>query len=427
METWFLRILLSASLAVVVALGWRIVGLSLDASALFRDYYSGLAVGEKVLDASGYLIEGFSLGLLPAGSERDDVAAALLDGATTLGVAANTYAVWFVGAALGFLAIAWLASLWPADSRRWVRCMALIAMVCMAVGQVAPVMELTSTSDAPVVGEIVLQHESKSILSAASVLWSTGKEWVALLIVLFSLVVPAGKLLTCLVAARSVSGRVTEVALRVVGVLGRWSMADVFVVASLLAIFSLRADRSEVGARHQSEPGIGLFFFAAHCILAMVVSHLLARKRSDSMFPDGRPSSLKQILGQVVTFGIALVCALCLLRPAVRADHDVVVASGMRWACSVVVHGDGGTLRCQWRSSGAQHGGADETMVAVHLVGPDGRFLKTYDHESSGAFEVRSLRRGVYTMVFSNAGMIRSTSRGVRVRMAADSGLLQMW
>jgi paraquat-inducible protein A len=419
-------VLLSASFALVVALGARIAQLSLQASAVFRDYYTGLDVGGAISSGGGYLLEGFSLGLIPAGSAKDDLAAAMLNGAMTLQSAADAYASWFLWAALAFVVLGYVGSLWPADSRRWTRCLVLLAIVCMVVGQVAPVMSMTSTMDIPVVGECVVAHESKSILTAIVGLLSSGKVWVAMLIILFSLVVPTGKLLTCLVAARTTSSRVTAAALRVVAAIGKWSMADVFVVAVLLTIFSLRSD-GDVGARHRSEPGIGLWFFTTHCLLAMVAAHLISRRRPEQSLPEGGPSTLPQVLVQGIAFVISLVGAMSVLRPATHAEHDVVIDVGHRWACSVLAPGDGVALRGNWHSSGVSLGGADDTMVAVYLMGPGGEPLREYDHKTEGSFDLRVPRAGVYTLVFSNAGIIRSTPRSVQARLVTEPNGLSLW
>ena len=52
--------------------------------------------------------------------------------------------------------------------------------------------------------------------------------------------------------------------MRLVHAIGKWSMADVFVVAVLLAMLALGRDPATRAAT-----GPGLYFFAGYCLLAL--------------------------------------------------------------------------------------------------------------------------------------------------------------
>lgn len=411
---WSYRILLSVALGVLLALGLKITQLALAYADCLQVYQLHKGPEANVGTQIGYLIEGLSFGILPTGSQMESTTLALLDGVITLRQAIENYSWSFLWVAVGFLSMGFCGSLWPADSRRFARCIILLAAVCMGVGQVAPIMSMTATSDVPVAGTSVMKHECKSILTAIAALQNSGKTAVAALIVLFSLVTPTLKLLLAMVAARTSSGRLRDGAVRVVNAIGKWSMADVFVVAILLAIFSLR---DPGGTGTTSEIEVGLWFFAAHCVLSLVGSLLIARKRDPNMLPEGTPSSFVALTAQLGFCASSFAVALLFLKPCTYVSEELVLQPGYRWSRTVVAQSGSGLLNGIWRSSGQAHGGADDTIVCVRVVGPDGGILKEFDHDFEGAFELPVQVPGPYAIVFDNVGIIRSTARSVMLRM----------
>ncbi len=88
---------------------------------------------------------------------------------------------------------------------------------------------------------------------------------------MFSLLTPLLKLAFCQLALGSgpeQRSRYTRLLLTI----GKWSMADVFVVAVFLALFTL--DESQFS---HSWLGHGLYFFAAYCVLSIAASQLMQR------------------------------------------------------------------------------------------------------------------------------------------------------
>jgi hypothetical protein len=145
----------------------------------------------------------------------------------------------------------------------------------------------------------VLYYQSKSILDVFSVLVQSGKPelvTVALLVGLFSVIFPTAKLAATvwmtLRPARFVeSSFVGFFALRS----GKWSMADVMVVAMLMAFVGFRGiadsqlsgmerstDNLEILTSNGTSLEAGFFFFTAYCFLAMWVSHRLSVFRASS-------------------------------------------------------------------------------------------------------------------------------------------------
>lgn len=422
--SWLYRIAISAIFGIVVALAVRVTQFSLDYARLLENYQLRLGPGANFDMQIGYLLEGLSLGLLAVGSGIDSSALAMLEGVRSVQQVAETYSWWFLVSSAAFLVLGLGGSLWPADSRRFTRCILVLAAVCMLVGQIAPIMSMTATSEVPVAGTSVVKHESKSIWTAVVALHGSGKTMVAVLIVLFSLVTPATKLVLSLLAARVTSDRIQGLALKIVNALGKWSMADVFVVAMLLTVFSLQSPGDGVATNAQAE--VGLWFFSAHCVLGLIGSQLIARKRA-ALAHEGRPSSMPALVAQLaITLGTCFL-ALVFLKPASEVAGRHVIAKGYRLAGAVIAHGAHGVIQGEWTSDGRPHGGADNTMVAVRVVGPDGVVLGDYGHQDRGTFEFPVRQKGPYVIVFDNVGIVRSTARSAEYRMWFRPATIWTW
>ena len=121
--------------------------------------------------------------------------------------------------------------------------------------------------------EIEVYSETRSIVSAVRRLYEVGSWIPATLILLFSVVVPIGK--AALVGAAmfvgdpAARGRI----LRFVVAIAKWSMADVFVVAVLIAYLAVQASTSGgsipglVAFKASFDPGF--YWFAAYCIFSL--------------------------------------------------------------------------------------------------------------------------------------------------------------
>ena len=80
---------------------------------------------------------------------------------------------------------------------------------------------------------------------------------------LFSIVVPLAKAALVLFATAT-QGAARDRAVHLVHLVGRWSMADVFVVAVLLAMLALGRDPAT-----RALTGPGLYCFAGYCLVAL--------------------------------------------------------------------------------------------------------------------------------------------------------------
>jgi len=147
-----------------------------------------------------------------------------------------------------------------------------VAGVCLLVGLAAPMLTIIAQREMAVLGNVVLQFETKSILGTVRDLFAHGSVFVAVLLAFFSIAVPVVKLMVSMFALGTRSGRAHDACIRFLRAIGKWSMTDVFVVAILLA-FLANKNNELTDARL----GPGLYFFAAYGLLSMIGSTMLAR------------------------------------------------------------------------------------------------------------------------------------------------------
>ena len=128
-------------------------------------------------------------------------------------------------------------------------------------------------------GTVVAFDKTRSILGTAAELRAGGHVPVAALIVLFSVVVPLAKalvLVAALLPAIPPRGRRRLAA--IADASGKWSMADVFVVAIFFAFLAgngLRESRGLVD--FEASLGPGFWYFLGYCLVSLLGTQLLAR------------------------------------------------------------------------------------------------------------------------------------------------------
>lgn len=126
-------------------------------------------------------------------------------------------------------------------------------------------------------GRIQAYRNSRSILGMAEELRAQGNAGVAALIVTFSVIIPVSKLLLQLLALL-VGGPPGARILALNSALGKWSMADVFVMAMLIAFMAGRASErvGDLLVMHaELEPGF--WYFLAYCLFAIAAGTVLTR------------------------------------------------------------------------------------------------------------------------------------------------------
>lgn len=147
-----------------------------------------------------------------------------------------------------------------------------VSAIFLLVGVVAPMLTVVAQTEVTLLGEVVFQYESRSIIGTGQHLASGGNLLVALLLILFSVLIPVAKLLLSFVALARFAKRSRTFALTSIRLIGKWSMTDVFVVAILLAFLS-----TESKTFTDASLGPGLYFFAGYGLLSMIGGQVLIR------------------------------------------------------------------------------------------------------------------------------------------------------
>jgi len=179
----------------------------------------------------------------------------------------------------------------------------LICTIFLAIGLALPMIDLDarlSSVDLTIMGENihfdeqVMYYQSKSIIDVTHTL-ITGRgidlKIVGLLILLFSIVLPLLKMTLSTFYLFKERMRSSKFAELVIFYLGKWSMADVFVVAifmsyigfyglisSQLGDLSQQSDSYALDTVNYSKLSVGIVYFTIYCILSIIMSSILQRK-----------------------------------------------------------------------------------------------------------------------------------------------------
>ncbi len=146
-----------------------------------------------------------------------------------------------------------------AVQRTWA--LVVTAAICYLPANTLPVMTTNTLKSA----------EPSTILGGIVHFYASGSWFLALIVLIASVIIPLGKLGALAYLLVTVQRRSTERSLertrlfRLLKVIGRWSMLDVFVVASVVALIQFQPFLSVA-------PGTGVLFFAAVVILTILAA-----------------------------------------------------------------------------------------------------------------------------------------------------------
>lgn len=149
----------------------------------------------------------------------------------------------------------------------------LVAAGLLAAGLSQPTLKLT---------KVIFWTDTYSIWGGIVELWTHSHQILAAIIFFFSIVFPIGKLAALSVLWAAPLGPVWRKRLLTgLAVAGKWSMLDVFVVATLIVLVKSK-DIADANA------GPGIYFFAGAVILSMIVAEMiehLAKRRTPQNEP----------------------------------------------------------------------------------------------------------------------------------------------
>lgn len=188
-----------------------------------------------------------------------------------------------------YLLFAWQRRRHGGDVRSFGAALTAVALACLLTGLFTPMMELAAYErdlEIPLKfktglfslnidytqtfeGDLYFYYQSKSIVELIGLLLQQHNFTVGLSILLFSVLIPLSKLLlsgSVLLRPGLWNHRFVRFVLEKTG---KWSMADVFVVALFLGYLAF--SNMQAGIHADSRVLIGLYFFLAYCLLAIVL------------------------------------------------------------------------------------------------------------------------------------------------------------
>ena len=143
----------------------------------------------------------------------------------------------------------------------------LSALVSLFSGLLIPIIMMSIHKEVEYIGDVVLTMESKGVLGSIIKLFDSQEYVVGAALLLFFIILPFFKTISMLFVAIFIKNRALHSIVHFFKILGKWSMADVFVVATFLVYLS-----GSRGGMSRAEIQVGLYFFLAYVILSMVAS-----------------------------------------------------------------------------------------------------------------------------------------------------------
>jgi len=164
----------------------------------------------------------------------------------------------------------------------------LVAIGLFIPGVLLPMFSLNMAMTANVSGAKItntLIDKNLSLLQTIQELWQDERLLVAALIFAFSICIPVVKFILLTIAYTKKNSRLEVIVYNFISKIGKWSMADVFVVAIFLAVLS--TNHAETATQQQmaifgfkldfivssetlSALGPGFFYFTAYCLLSLL-------------------------------------------------------------------------------------------------------------------------------------------------------------
>lgn len=125
-------------------------------------------------------------------------------------------------------------------------------------------------------GEMFFYYQSKSIFELITLLFTGSNYIVAIAILVFTIIVPIFKFSASLLVLLFPAAQRFFLLKFFAFDIGKWSMADVFVVATFLAYLSF--NNMSAGIKTESHILPGLYFFLGYCIVSLLAAQLCKRQ-----------------------------------------------------------------------------------------------------------------------------------------------------
>jgi hypothetical protein len=176
-----------------------------------------------------------------------------------------------------------------------------VSLLCFVIGILAPAMIIWTAPQIPLESgqlSFVLQHEIRGIWAIIWQLFTKGHWMIGGFLFLFSIITPLTKIVLTYFVTASGSRPLNLKIGNFLHTIGKWSMADVFVAAILLALYALKFQEAT-----KSVPCLGLYYFIGYCLLSMTTTELLVNSEV-----AGKRRQSTGVLGLQLVSGLFIAC-----------------------------------------------------------------------------------------------------------------------
>jgi len=127
-------------------------------------------------------------------------------------------------------------------------------------------------------GDLPAYAKTRSIFGTVEELYNAQQFLVAFLIALFSIFIPALKCLLMMISA-AIKNRFGQISESITRLISKWSMADVFVVAVIVAYLAANStEQTEELFTLNAQFGEGFYYFLAYCLLSILSMQVMAQR-----------------------------------------------------------------------------------------------------------------------------------------------------
>ena len=186
----------------------------------------------------------------------------------------------------------------------------LVAIALFIPGIFLPMFSLNMAMTANVSGAKItntLIDKNLSLLQTVQELWQDERLLVAALIFAFSICIPVFKFILLTLAYIKKHTRLEVMVYSIISKIGKWSMADVFVVAIFLAVLS--TNHAETATQQQmaifgfkldfiissetlSALGPGFYYFTSYCLLSLLGTAISSSSIGAKVLATAKPSAV---------------------------------------------------------------------------------------------------------------------------------------
>ena len=154
----------------------------------------------------------------------------------------------------------------------------IVSAALLVPGLLLDMMTLNISISVPLFGNQTLHDETRSILGTIGTLFENGNPTVAILILLFSVVVPFLKLMGMVMVVGFPGHPKSKAVHAFLGHISKWAMADVFVVGVFIAFLTTTTDANIKATLHE-----GFYFFVAYCLVSGLSVQLVRNSIPDQV------------------------------------------------------------------------------------------------------------------------------------------------